>query len=179
MVTAAMVSAAAPGQSQAGERIDQYLAFELAGQYYGIDILRVQEIKGWEKPTRLPHSPDYVQGVINLRGAVVPIIDLRRRFGLADGDHGRTTVVIVVRVPAAGGEAHAELTAGLVVDAVCEVCSLASGELRPPPQAVDALDTTLVRGLAVAGERMLILLDVPRLMSSTLAEHGAAASHAA
>ncbi len=169
-----MVTAAATGQSSSAEQSGQYLVFELAGQHYGVEILRVQEIKGWEKPTRLPHSPDYVQGVINLRGAVVPIIDLRTRFGLPAADHGRTTVVIVVRVPGPRGE----LTAGLVVDAVSEVCSITSEQLRTPPQAVDALDTVLVRGLAMAGERMLILLDVPRLMSSTLAEPVAASQAA-
>ena len=78
--------------------VEQYLTFQLAGQTYGVEILRVQEIKGWEKPTRLPHSPEHVQGVINLRGAVVPILDLRRRFGLGETEYGRTTVVIVVKV---------------------------------------------------------------------------------
>lgn len=148
------------------EKVDQYLTFELAGQYYGVEILRVQEIKGWEQPTRLPHSADYVQGVINLRGAVVPIIDLRRRFGLAKTEQGRTTVVIVVRVPGTRGE----LTAGLVVDAVCEVCSITPEQLRRAPQVIDSIDTRFVLGLAMVGERMLVLLDVPQLMSSTLAE---------
>src|SRR5580658_3757910 len=76
--------------------VEQYLTFQLVGQRYGVEILQVQEIKGWEKPTRLPHSPDHVQGVINLRGAVVPILDLRKRFGLGEAEYGRTTVVIVV-----------------------------------------------------------------------------------
>lgn len=169
-----MVTAAASTPQPAAQKIDQYLTFELADQYYGVEILRVQEIKGWEKPTRLPHSPDYVQGVINLRGAVVPIIDLRRRFGQPAGDHGRTTVVIVVRVPGSRGE----LTAGLVVDAVCEVCSITPEQLRPVPQAVEATDTPFVRGLAMVGERMLVLLDVPRLISSTLAEPVAASQAA-
>src|SRR5450631_4386651 len=77
---------------------DQYLTFMLAGEEYGVDILRVQEIKGWDRVTRIPHTPDYVLGVINLRGAVVPIIDLRLRFGLEEIKFGPTTVVIVVRV---------------------------------------------------------------------------------
>ncbi|MGH8231482.1 MAG: chemotaxis protein CheW, partial [Steroidobacteraceae bacterium] len=83
---------------------EQYLTFQLSGQTYGVEILRVQEIKGWEQPTRLPHSPEYVQGVINLRGAVVPILDLRRRFGLGETEYGRTTVVIVVKVDCERGE---------------------------------------------------------------------------
>src|ERR1700724_4802579 len=77
---------------------EQYLTFLLAGEEYGVDILRVQEIKGWDKVTRIPHTPDYVLGVINLRGAVVPILDLRRRFGLETIAFGPTTVVIIVRV---------------------------------------------------------------------------------
>src|SRR5471030_979690 len=110
--------------------VEQFLTFQLMGQLYGVEILRVQEIKGWEKPTRLPHSPEYVQGVINLRGAVVPILDLRRRFGLGETEYGRTTVVIVVKVDTARGE----LTAGIVVDAVCEVCNIRPEDLRPPPE---------------------------------------------
>jgi purine-binding chemotaxis protein CheW len=152
----------------------QYLTFELAGQDYGVDILRVQEIKGWERPTRLPHSPPHIQGVINLRGAVVPIIDLRCRFGLPESPQTHATVVIVVRVEAARGE----LTAGLVVDAVCEVCSLDSEQLRAAPGMDTGVDAQFVRGLAMVGERMLVLLDVPRLVGTTLGEP-AAASQAA
>ena len=110
-------------------RDDQYLTFQLAGQDYGVEILRVQEIKGWEKPTRLPHSPEYVQGVINLRGAVVPIIDLRRRFGLGETEYSHTTVVVVVKVDTSRGE----LTAGIVVDGVCEVCNVGTEDMRPVP----------------------------------------------
>jgi purine-binding chemotaxis protein CheW len=145
---------------------DQYLTFQLAGQTYGVEILRVQEIKGWEKPTRLPHSPEHVQGVINLRGAVVPILDLRRRFGLGETEYGRTTVVIVVKVDTARGE----LTAGIVVDAVCEVCNISAEDLRPPPEVGSAIDVDLVRGLAMVGDGMLVLLDVVQLISCTLAD---------
>lgn len=145
---------------------DQYLTFQLAGQTYGVEILRVQEIKGWEKPTRLPHSPEHVQGVINLRGAVVPILDLRRRFGLGETEYGRTTVVIVVKVNTARGE----LTAGIVVDAVCEVCNISPEDLRPPPEVGPVIDAELVRGLAMVGDGMLVLLDVVQLITRTLAD---------
>jgi len=145
---------------------DQYLTFQLAGQTYGVEILRVQEIKGWEKPTRLPHSPEHVQGVINLRGAVVPILDLRRRFGLGETEYGRTTVVIVVKVDTARGE----LTAGIVVDAVCEVCNISAEDLRPPPEVGPVIDAELVRGLAMVGDGMLVLLDVVQLITRTLAD---------
>jgi chemotaxis signal transduction protein/anti-anti-sigma regulatory factor len=98
-------------KSAAGNR-EQYLTFMLAGEEYGVDILRVQEIKGWDKVTRIPHTPDYVLGVINLRGAVVPILDLRRRFGLESIAFGPTTVVIVMRVVSGPDER----TVGVVVD---------------------------------------------------------------
>lgn len=165
---AAAASASPTPESRLPAR--QYLTFELADQNYGVEILRVQEIKGWERPTRLPHSPAHIQGVINLRGAVVPIIDLRRRFGLPESPQTHTTVVIVVRVEAARGE----LTAGLVVDAVCEVCTLTSEQLRAAPEMETGVDAQFVRGLAMVGERMLVLLDVPRLVGSALGEsnHG-------
>jgi purine-binding chemotaxis protein CheW len=148
----------------------QYLTFELVGQRYGVEILQVQEIKGWEKPTRLPHSPDHVQGVINLRGSVVPILDLRKRFGLGEAEYGRTTVVIVVKVETARGQ----LTAGMVVDGVCEVCNISSQEMRAPPEMVATIDTDFVRGLAMIDDKMLILLDVARLVGSTLTDAASA-----
>jgi purine-binding chemotaxis protein CheW len=148
------------------EQVEQFLTFQLLGQRYGVEILRVQEIKGWEKPTRLPHSPEFIQGVINLRGAVVPILDLRRRFGLGEAEYGRTTVVIVVKINTERGE----LTAGMVVDGVCEVCNIREQDLRAPPEMAAAIDTDFVRGLAMVDDKMLILLDVARLINSTLAD---------
>jgi purine-binding chemotaxis protein CheW len=161
-VTAARPSAKPATVAQSA----QYLTFQLAGQTYGLEILRVQEIKGWEKPTRLPHSPEYVQGVINLRGAVVPILDLRRRFGLGATEYGRTTVVIVVKVDSPRGE----LTAGIVVDAVCEVCNISAENLRPAPALGSAIDSDFVRGLAMVGDGMLVLLDVAELVTRTLTD---------
>jgi purine-binding chemotaxis protein CheW len=165
----------ASDQSAPSERLEQYLTFELVGQRYGVEILRVQEIKGWEKPTRLPHAPEYVQGVINLRGAVVPILDLRRRFGLGEAEYGRTTVVIVVKVETPRGE----MTAGMVVDGVCEVCNIGVQDLRAPPELAAAIDTDFVRGLAMVDDKMLILLDVARLVNSTLLDPATAGSKAA
>jgi purine-binding chemotaxis protein CheW len=152
------------------DKVEQFLTFQLAGQLYGVEILRVQEIKGWEKPTRLPHSPAHVQGVINMRGAVVPILDLRERFQLGPAEYGRTTVVIVVKVATPRGE----LTAGMVVDGVCEVCNLTAQDLRPPPEMAVAIETDFVRGLAMVDDKMLILLDVGCLVNSALGEHTAA-----
>jgi purine-binding chemotaxis protein CheW len=153
-------------KSAPGESVAQYLTFQLVGQQYGVEILRVQEIKGWEKPTRLPHAPVHIQGVINLRGAVVPILDLRQRFGLGEAEYGRTTVVIVVKVETPRGE----LTAGMVVDGVCEVCNISARDLRAPPEMAGAIDTDFVRGLAMVDDKMLILLDVGRLVGNTLAD---------
>lgn len=149
-----------------GAAAEQYLTFLLAGQEYGIDILRVREIKGWDTPTRIPHSPDHVLGVINLRGAVVPIIDLRMRFGVEKAPIGPTTVVVVVRVDGQRGE----LTVGVVVDAVCEVCNVSESQLRTPPDVGCSVDTDFVKGLAMTDKRMLILLSVDRLINASLME---------
>lgn len=150
--------------SGSNDAIQQYLSFKLAGQEYGVDILCVQEIKGWDKPTRIPHSPEHVFGVVNLRGAVVPIIDLRRRFGLERVDSGPTTVVIVVRVNGAKGEQ----TAGLVVDAVCDVCDVSAANLRGAPDVGSAVDSAVVRGLAMLEDRMVILLDATLLVATCI-----------
>ena len=153
-------------EAREGVQVEQYLTFQLAGQEYGVDILRVQEIKGWDKPTRIPYSPPHVLGVINLRGAVVPVIDLRTRFGLEAAAYGPTTVVIVARVNTDRGE----LTAGIVVDAVCEVCNVSPEKLRPAPEVGSALDADSVRGLAMLEDRMLILLSIDRLVNASLVD---------
>src|SRR5260370_9299202 len=127
---------------------EQYLTFMLAGEEYGVDILRVQEIKGWDKVTRIPHTPDYVLGVINLRGAVVPILDLRRRFGLETIAFGPTTVVIVVRVMTG----RDERTAGVVVDAVSEVYNVDAADATPPPHVGGTVYTAIVQALVPSDE---------------------------
>jgi purine-binding chemotaxis protein CheW len=144
---------------------EQYLTFLLAGEEYGVDILRVQEIKGWDKVTRIPHTPDYVLGVINLRGAVVPILDLRRRFGLEAIAFGPTTVVIVMRV----GTGSEERTVGVVVDAVSEVYNVSAADAMPPPDVCGSVDTVFVKALATVDEKMLILLDIDRLIGNSIA----------
>jgi purine-binding chemotaxis protein CheW len=158
-----------------GEASEQYLTFMLAGEEYGVDILRVQEIKGWDKVTRIPHTPDYVLGVINLRGAVVPIIDLRRRFGLPTIDFGPTTVVIVVRVMSGRGER----TVGVVVDAVSEVYNVDAADTKPPPDVCGSVDTVFVKALATIEDKMLILLDIDRLIGNSITDEIAAGAAAA
>ena len=115
-----------------GNETGQFLTFVLAEEEYGVDILKVQEIKGWEEATPIPNSPDYVLGVINLRGTIVPILDLRTRFGLSKRELGRTTVVIVLRIE---DEDRTQIV-GLVVDAVSDVFNFKPEQLRPFPDLV-------------------------------------------
>ena len=138
----------------------QYLTFIMNDEEYGIDILRVQGIQGWDTVTEIPNTPDYVLGVINLRGAVVPIIDLRRRLGIPSIDFGPTTVVIIVRV----GEDNEGRTVGLVVDAVSEVYSIEDDDLAPAPDFGRSANTEYVRALATVDNKMVILMDIAELM---------------
>jgi purine-binding chemotaxis protein CheW len=154
---------------------EQYLTFMLAGEEYGVDILRVQEIKGWDKVTRIPHTPNYILGVINLRGAVVPILDLRCRFGLETIEFGATTVVIVVRVMTGSGER----TVGVVVDAVSEVYNVDAADTKPPPDVCGNVDTVFVKALATIEEKMLILLDIDRLIGNSIVDQLASGAAAA
>lgn len=141
---------------------EQYLTFMLAGEEYGVDILRVQEIKGWDKATPLPNTPAYVRGVMNLRGTIVPIIDLRMRFGLEEIDYGPTTVVIVLKVEGQGRDR----IMGIVVDAVSDVYAVPGEELRPSPDFGGNVNVEFVRGLATVDEKMVIMLDIDKLLNS-------------
>lgn len=140
---------------------DQYLTFLLDGEEYGVDILRVQEIKGWDAVTPIPNTPDYVLGVMNLRGTVVPIIDLRKRFDLKSADYGATTVVIVVKVQ----DDDTQRTMGVVVDAVSEVYNISEADLKPSPNFGSAISTDSVKGLATVDDQMVILLDIDHLIN--------------
>ncbi|MEE9551558.1 MAG: chemotaxis protein CheW [Gammaproteobacteria bacterium] len=152
-------------QGQAGT--DQYLTFILAGEEYGVDIMRVQEIRGWESATSIPNTPDFILGVINLRGAVVPIIDLRSRFGLESAEFSRTTVVIVVKIEDEAGDR----IMGMVVDAVSEVYNVSEDMLREAPDLGGAINTDFVKGLATVDEKMIILLDVDLLIKKGVLEN--------
>lgn len=143
-----------------GAAAGQYLTFMLAGEEYAIEILKVQEIKGWDAVTPIPNTPEHVLGVLNLRGAVVPIIDLRTRFNLDSVAYGPTTVVIVVKMQ----HADQERTVGLVVDAVADVYRLENSEIQPAPEMGGAIHTEFVRGLASVEEKLVILLEVDRLI---------------
>lgn len=139
----------------------QYLSFFLDGEEYGVEILRVQEIKGWGVVTPLPNSPKHVLGVLNLRGAIVPIVDLRCRFGLEPKLPGKKTVVIVVRME----HADQSRVVGLVVDAVADVYRLDAADIQPSAEIGTTINTRFVRGLSIVNESMLILLEIDELVS--------------
>ncbi len=137
----------------------QFLSFRLEGEEYGIGILNVQEIRGWSAVTSIPHQPDWVLGVLDLRGVMVPIIDLRRRFNLPPASFGPSTVVIVIRV----SNGASDRTVGLVVDAVSDVHDIDAAELHDLPDVGSGAASEVVRGLAHADGKTLILLDAMRL----------------
>lgn len=139
----------------------QYLTFILADEEYGVEILRVQEIRGWTKVTPMPNQPSYLRGVINLRGNIVPIIDLRERFGIESMEYGATTVVIVIRVESE----DTERIMGIVVDAVSEVYTVNDSDRQPPPDLGNAIGEQFVNGLVSVDEKMVILLDVDLLLN--------------
>ncbi|MFO1272465.1 MAG: chemotaxis protein CheW [Rubrivivax sp.] len=158
---AAKPSAAAPATPRAAS-VREFLSFKLGAEEYGIDILRVQEIRGYEQPTRIANSPAFIKGVVNLRGVIVPIVDMRVRFGLSDVQYNSFTVVIILNV--------AGRTVGMVVDSVSDVLELDPGQIKAAPEFSGAIDASYITGLGTAksgdAERMLILMDIEALMKS-------------
>ena len=140
----------------------QYLSFLLDGEEYGVDILRVQELRGWTPVTRMPDMPEYMQGVLNLRGAIIPVVDLRLRFGLKTKEYGPTTVVIVVHVD----RGRTERVMGIIVDAVSETYTLALDQIQPAPKVGSVINSDFITGLVAENERMIVLLDIDALMNS-------------
>ena len=137
----------------------EYLTFVLGAEEYGVDILKVQEIRGCDAVTRLPEAPDYVKGVINLRGLIVPVVDMRVKFRLPHAEYGPTTVMIVLNV--------GTRVVGMVVDAVSDVLQLDQAQLRPVPELTGiAIDRRFLTGLGLVDERMLVLIDIEQLMTS-------------
>lgn len=143
---------------------NQYLTFMLAGEEYGVDILSVQEIKGWDTVTPMPNTPEHILGIINLRGTIVPIMDLRKRFKLEAMPFGPTTVVIVVKVDVK----NQQRTMGMVVDAVSEVYNVSNQELSPPPEFGCVVDMDFVKSLASIDNKMIILLDLALIVQAEL-----------
>jgi purine-binding chemotaxis protein CheW len=147
-----------PQTAVEGEDTQQFLTFKLAGEEYGVGILTVQEIRGWSPVTAIPHSPRWLLGVINLRGVVVPIIDLRIKFAFERVDYNEFTVVIILNVGAR--------VVGIVVDGVSDVITLANAQIKPAPSLGDNADTSHIIGFGTLDDRMRILMDVERLMAS-------------
>jgi purine-binding chemotaxis protein CheW len=143
---------------QAEADTQQFLTFKLAGEEYGVGILSVQEIRGWSAVTAIPHSPAWLLGVINLRGAVVPIIDLRIKFNFAKAEYNEFTVVIILNV--------GERVVGVVVDGVSDVITLGREQIKPAPSLGNNTDTSHIIGFGTLDDRMRILMDVERLMAS-------------
>jgi len=139
---------------------DQYLTFTLGDEEYGVDILRVQEIRAWDTATPIPNTPPYVKGVINMRGTIVPVVDLRERFGMETLEHTQFTVVVLVKVI----HGNRERIMGLIVDALSEVYGINEDQLRPPPEFGTVIRTDFIRGLATMEDKMVIVLDVDSLL---------------
>jgi purine-binding chemotaxis protein CheW len=139
-------------------RANEFLSFTLGGEEYGIEILKVQEIRGWEQPTRIASAPAFIKGVINLRGTIVPIVDLRLKFELGAADYDQFTVVIIVNA--------CDRTVGIVVDSVSDVVALAPDQFRPAPQFRATVGIDFIMGLGSIDEKMLILVDIEKLIAS-------------
>ena len=135
----------------------EYLTFRLDKEEYGIDILKVQEIRGYEQPTRIANAPDFIKGVVNLRGTIVPIVDMRLKFNCSQAQYDSFTVVIILNL-------HHRIV-GIVVDSVSDVLQLAAEDFRNAPEIESTIGSDAVMGLGSLAERMLILLDIEKLMS--------------
>ena len=136
----------------------EFLAFTLGSEEYGIDILKVQEIRGYEAVTRIANAPEFIKGVINLRGIIIPVVDMRIKFNLGTPTYDQFTVVIILNI--------ASRVMGMVVDSVSDVITLSAEQVKPAPEMGSVLDTDYLIGLGTLDERMLILVDIDKLMSS-------------
>jgi purine-binding chemotaxis protein CheW len=136
----------------------EYLTFTLGQEEYGIDILKVQEIRGYEAVTRIANAPPFIKGVINLRGVIVPIVDLRIKFNLGEPSYDQFTVVIILNI--------GKRVMGIVVDGVSDVIQLSSDSMHPAPEFGSILDTRYILGLGTVDERMIIMVDIEQLMTS-------------
>ncbi|MBX9895836.1 MAG: chemotaxis protein CheW [Nitrosomonas sp.] len=138
---------------------NEFLTFRLGHEEYGIEILKVQEIRGYDAITQIANSPEFIKGVVNLRGIIVPIIDMRIKFDLGQAQYDQFTVVIILNV--------AGRVMGMVVDGVSDVLTLEDEQIRPTPGLGSIIDTEYIMGLGTVDERMLILIDIEKMMSSS------------
>jgi len=146
-------------ENNSGISNNEFLTFTLGKEEYGLDILKVQEIRGYDAVTVIANTPEFIKGVINLRGTIVPIVDLRIKFNLPKVEYDQFTVVIILNL--------GHRVVGIVVDSVSDVLTLNPEQIRPAPELASALDTRYLLGLGTVGEQMLILVDIEKLMSGS------------
>ena len=142
---------------------NQFLTFMLGEEEYGVDILNVQEIRSWESATSIPNTPDYVLGVINLRGLVVPIIDLRKRFAMSKAEFGPATIIVIVRLL---DHSRTSKTIGMVVDEVSDVYNISAEDIGEMPDLGSVVGTEFIKGVANINEKMVIILNIDSLINT-------------
>jgi purine-binding chemotaxis protein CheW len=155
-------------------RAGKYLTFKLAAEEYGLEILKVQELIGMMRVTRVPQVPPFIRGVINLRGKVIPVIDLRLKFGLQSQTDTERTCIIVVQI--AQGERR--VVTGILVDDVSEVLNITADQIEPPPSFGAMIATDFILGMGKVGQKVVMLLDIDRVLSATQIEAAAAVTAA-
>jgi purine-binding chemotaxis protein CheW len=158
-VTLQQTTAAEPVNNIAGNASNEFLTFRLGTEEYGMEILKVQEIRGYDSITQIANAPEFIKGVVNLRGIIVPIVDMRIKFKLGSVEYDEFTVVIILNVSGR--------VMGIVVDGVSDVISLDLDQMRPTPEFGSVIDTEYIMGLGTVEDRMLILVDIEKLMGST------------
>ena len=142
------------------KKVGKYLTFRLSNEEYGLEILKVQEINGMMKVTHIPRTPDFIRGVINLRGKVIPVLELRRKFGMESHNDDDKTCIIVVRL-----QDQDSITMGLIVDEVSEVLDIKDEQIEPPPQFGSSINTDFILGMGKIGDKVVSLLDIDQVLT--------------
>ena len=164
-----MGNVAAGSMAAAAKQANEFLTFTLGHEEYGVEILKVQEIRSYEAPTTIANAPPFLKGVVNLRGVIVPIVDMRIKFGLSKAEYNQFTVVIILNLESR--------VVGIVVDSVSDVLTLQPDQVKPAPEFSSTMHTQFITGLGTVGERMLILVDIECLMTSAEMELVAETTH--
>jgi purine-binding chemotaxis protein CheW len=172
MATVALETSTKELNQQIGLTTDgsQYLTFQLGEELYGVDILRVQEIKGYTTVTKIPNTPPHIKGVLNLRGTIVPIVELRTKFGMPTIDYTMFTVIVVVVVR--------DRIMGLVVDSVSDVLNIDKNDIQPPPQFGAKVDVSVLTGIGKSSDKLVALLNIDRLLTESEMQEAASVANA-
>ncbi len=171
-----MATAVATATKESAQQIgidtdgNQFLTFQLGEELYGVDILRVQEIKGYTTVTKIPNTPEYIKGVLNLRGTIVPIVELRTTFGMPTIEYTMFTVIVVVVVR--------DRIMGLVVDSVSDVLNISKKDIQAPPEFGAKVDVSVLNGIGKSGDKLVALLNIDRLLTEGELQEVAAAANA-